>query len=133
LNTEAGPAGIITIQGVNGPGSAAKSVSLNDTTLSTKVFGGTADTTRASIIITADSVALGTATDPVNVGQKVIIEAVSAGAAPAGNIALNVNTLQTDVKPDGTPIKGAGGVFFNSVSQSRDSTGGPAGTVTSSA
>ncbi|HEY9470726.1 MAG TPA: filamentous hemagglutinin N-terminal domain-containing protein, partial [Propionibacteriaceae bacterium] len=129
-NAEAGPAGMITIQGVNGPGSAAKSISLNDTTLSTKVFGGTADTTRASIIITADSLALGTATDPVNVGQKVIIEAVSAGAAPAGNIALNVNTLQADVKPDGTPIKGAGGVFLNTVSQSRDNTGGPAGTVT---
>ena len=130
LNKEAGPAGVITIQGVNGPGSAAKTVSLNDTNLSTKVFGGTADTTRASIIITADSVALGTATDPVNVGQKVIIEAVSAGGAPAGNIALNVNTLRADVNPDGTPIKGAGGVFLNSVSQSRDSTGGPAGTVT---
>ncbi len=130
LSAEAGPAGTITIQGVNGPGSRANSVSLNDTNLSTKVFGGTADTRPASITITADLVALGTATDAVNLGHDVVIEAVTAGPAPAGHIALNVGTLRADVNPDGTPIKGAGGVFFNTASQSRDSTAGPAGTVT---
>jgi hypothetical protein len=130
VNTEAGSAGTITIQGVNGPGSPAKSVTLNDTNLSTKVFGGTAETRPASITITADSVALGTAADPVGLARGVIIEAVTAGPAPAGHIALNVNTLQANVTPDGTPIKGATGVVFNSQSQSTDRTGGPAGTVT---
>ena len=118
----AGKAGQITIQGINGPGSAARgSVSLTDTTLATKVFGGTAATTPASITITANSVAL---------KNRVVIEAVTAGAAPAGNIALNVDTLRADVNPDGIPIKGVDGVFLNTASQSRDSTGGSAGMVT---
>ena len=130
LSAEAGRAGTIIIQGVNGPGSAAKRISLNDTNLSTKVFGGTADTRPASITITADSVDLGTATDPVNLERNVIIEAVTAGAAPAGHIALNVNTLRANVNPDGTPIKGRGPMFLNTASQSLDSTAGPAGTLT---
>ncbi len=121
VNTEAGRAGTIIIQGVNGPGSVAKSVSLMDTNLSTKVFGGTADTTRGSVAITADL---------VHLEDHIFIEAPTAGAAPAGNIVLNVGTLLADVNPDGIPIKGVDGVFFNTASFSRDSTGGPAGTVT---
>ncbi len=136
LDASAGKAGQIAIQGINGPGSAARSVSLDDTTLATKVFGGTPATTPASITITADSVALGTA-DSVDLGTSVdlgnfksVIEAASAGSAPAGNIAFHVNTLRTNVHPDGTPIKGAGGAFLFTGSQSRDSTAGPAGTIT---
>ncbi|MBD0305795.1 MAG: filamentous hemagglutinin N-terminal domain-containing protein [Nitrospiraceae bacterium] len=117
----AGQAGRITIQGLSGPGSAAKNVSLADTVLATKVFGGTAATVPATITLMADSVEL---------SNRVVMEAVSAGPSPAGNIELNVNTLRADVNPDGTPIKEVGGVFFNTASQSLDSTAGRAGTVT---
>ena len=53
----------------------------------------------------------------------------SDGPAPAGNIAFNVNTLRANVNPDGTPME-HGYVFVASASEARDSTAGPAGTVT---
>jgi len=127
LDADAGPAGKITIQGVSGPGSAATSVSLQDSAISTKVFGGTAATTPATITVTADSVDL---SNKVLADAEATFVASSQGPAPAGNIELHVNTLRGNVNPDGTPINGALTVFIDSVSNSSEKTAGPAGTVT---
>ena len=93
------------------------------------MFGGTAATIPATITVTADSVALSNqAVKPGNAPATFV--GTSLGPAPAGNIALNVNTLRVNVNPDGTPIEGARKVFINSPGSSTDSTGGPAGTLT---
>ncbi len=118
---EAGPAGKITIQGLKGPGSAATSVELDNSTISTRAFGGTAATPPATITITANSVAL---------SNGAVIAANSLGEAPAGNIAFNVDTLRVNVAPDGTPIKGVDGVAIISPNISRDISAGPAGSIT---
>ena len=96
LDAGAGRAGQITIQGVHGPGSIARSVSLEDTILHTRVFGGTADTMPAAITITADSVVLS------GLSGRPQIYTTTNGAAPAGTVAFNVNTLRTNVNPDGS-------------------------------
>ena len=125
LDAGAGRAGQITIQGVHGPGSIARSVSLEDTILHTRVFGGTADTMPAAITITADSVVLS------GLSGRPQIYTTTNGAAPAGTVAFNVNTLRTNVNPDGSfiPADRSRLVFIGSPSEKPDSTGGPAGAV----
>ena len=125
LDAGAGRAGQITIQGVHGAGSIARSVSLEDTILHTRVFGGTADTMPAAITITADSVVLS------GLSGRPQIYTTTNGAAPAGTVAFNVNTLRTNVNPDGSfiPADRSRLVFIGSPSEKPDSTGGPAGAV----
>jgi filamentous hemagglutinin family protein len=125
LDAGAGRAGQITIQGVHGPGSIARSVSLEDTILHTRVFGGTADTMPAAITITADSVVLS------GLSGRPQIYTTTNGAAPAGTVAFNVNTLRTNVNPDGSfiPADRSRLVFIGSPSEKPDSTGGSAGAV----
>jgi len=103
-----GSAGTITIQGINGPGSAATSVSLDHSTLSTTISSGSASTTPATIGITAQTVNL------TNGGQ---IKADTSGAAPAGNITFNVGTLT------------AGTSTISSTTTLVDPTAGNAGTI----
>ena len=81
----AGDGGTITIQGVTGAGSPATSVSLLDGgTISTEISGGRAATPPGAITITARTLAL------FDAGS---IAADTHGAAPAGDITLNVDTL----------------------------------------
>ncbi|MCS6294937.1 MAG: filamentous hemagglutinin N-terminal domain-containing protein [Nitrospira sp.] len=119
----AGPPGIVTI---SGPGSAsadlAKLVMLSNTEIDTFAVGGSSPIP-APIIITADTVSLSNMTILVTTSG-------AAAPAPAGDIALNVNTLRVNVRPDGTPITSANRVFLNSPSGRLDSTAGPPGTVT---
>ena len=84
LDSAAGNAGTITIQGINGSGSPAANVSLLDFTgINTLTVGGSTANTPATITITAQKLTLANA----------VIAADTFGAAPAGNIALNVGTL----------------------------------------
>ena len=116
----AGSAGRITIQGLDGPGSIAKSVTLKDTILHTRSFGGTAATAPGTITITADSLAL---------SDQVEIYTTANGSAPAGTVALNVNELQSNVNPDGSFID-ARAVLIGSPSEKFDRTAGAPGAVT---
>jgi large exoprotein involved in heme utilization and adhesion len=116
VDPAAGSAGALTIQGVNGPGSSATSVSLDNITLSTTISGGSAASVPATIAITADTVAVTNGTQ---------INAETSGAAPAGDIALNVGTLRANVNADGTAIKNTRFDFISSESNGP----GPAGTV----
>ena len=84
LDSAAGNAGSITIQGVTGAGTPAANVSLDNSTISTTIGGGTSSTTPATIDITAQT---------VNLANGAQISAETHGAAPAGDIALNVDTL----------------------------------------
>jgi filamentous hemagglutinin family protein len=132
LDAGAGHASKITIQGLDGPDTAATSISLDGCTISTRVFGGTAATIPATITLTADSVALSNSAlilPPTEPFPAATLVATSLGPAPAGSIAFNVNTLRVNVNPDGTPITGALRVFINSPSGSPENTAGPAGTV----
>jgi filamentous hemagglutinin family protein len=127
---EAGPAGRITMQGVGGPGTSAASITLKDSAVSSRVFGGTADTTPSAITITADSLVLINEDFPTEQGGGVAtIVVTTVGAAPAGDVDLNVNTLRINANPDETPIEGAKRVFVNS-SNHAGSTAGPAGNLT---
>ena len=127
---EAGPAGRITMQGVGGPGTPATSITLKDSAVSSRVFGGTADTTPSAITITADSLVLINEDFPTSQGGGVAtIVVTTVGAAPAGDVNLNVNTLRINANPDETPIEGAKRVFVNS-SNHAGSTAGPAGNLT---
>ena len=116
----AGKAGQITIQGVNGPGSIARAVDLNDTIIHTRSFGGTAATQPGGITITADSLTL---------SDQVEIYTTTNGAAPAGPVALNVNQLWSNWNPDGSFIEGRP-VLIGSPTEHPDNTAGPPGTVT---
>jgi filamentous hemagglutinin family protein len=120
LDAAAGRGGQIVIQGVNGPGSMAKNVDLNDTILHARVFGGTGVTMPSAITVTADSLAL---------SDQVEMYATSNSAAPAGNVALNVNTLRSNFNPDGSFIEGRP-VLIGSPSEKPDRTAGPPGVVT---
>ena len=124
----AGPAGNITIQGASGPGTAATSVLLKDSTISSRVFGGTTTTRPSAITITADSVVLTNEGLPAG-GRAATIVANTLGTAPGGNVAFNVNTLRSNVNPDETPIAGAQKVFVIS-NNDPGSTAGPTGTIT---
>ncbi len=79
---KAGNAGTITIQGITGSGSPAATVSLDATDISTEIVGGTAATPPATITITAHTLALANA---ASIDADTFV-----GAAPAGNITLNV-------------------------------------------
>jgi len=105
----AGPAGTITIQGVNGNGSPARSVSLDDSTLSTTISGGSSTSQPASIGITART---------LNLTDGPQIKADTGGAAPAGEIDLNVGTLRVS------------NATLSSTSTLADPTAGNAGTIT---
>ncbi len=124
----AGPAGKITIQGVGGPGTAATSVLLKDTSISSRIFGGTAATMPSAITITADSLVLTNEGTPGG-GRAANIVANTIGSAPAGHIALNVNTLRGNANPDETPIGEAKAVFIITNNDPGD-TAGPTGTIT---
>ena len=124
----AGPAGNITIQGIGGPGTAASSVLLKDSTIDSRIFGGTTTTRPSSITITADSVVLTNAGLPAG-GRAATLVATTLGPAPGGNIVLNVNTLRSNVNPDETPIAGAKTVFVVTSNDSGD-TAGPTGSIT---
>ena len=115
----AGRAGRITIQGTEGSGSPAKTVSLNDTILHTRSFGGTSATSPGSIAITADLVTL---------SDQVEIYAPSMGSAPAGHVVLNVNTLRSNMNADGTFIDGLP-VLIGGPSEKVDTTAGAPGSV----
>jgi filamentous hemagglutinin family protein len=120
LDAGAGRGGHIIVQGVNGPGTVAKNINLNDTILHTRVFGGTGVTMPSAITVTADSLAL---------SDQVEMYATSNGAAPAGNVALNINTLRSNMNPDGSFIEGKP-VLIGSPSEKPDRTAGPPGVVT---
>jgi len=124
----AGPAGNIIIQGVGGPGTAATSVLLKDSTISSRVFGGTPETAPSSITITADAVVL-TNEGLSAGGRAATIVANTLGTAPAGYVAFNVNTLRSNVNPDETSIAGAKKVFVIS-NNDPGITAGPTGTIT---
>jgi filamentous hemagglutinin family protein len=116
----AGKAGHITIHGINGPGSAARTVSLDDTIIHTRSFGGTAATLPGGITIAADALVL---------SDQVEIYTTTNGAAPAGNVALNVNQLRSNWNADGSFIQGRP-VLIGSPTERPDHTAGPPGTVT---
>ncbi|MGE3153220.1 MAG: filamentous hemagglutinin N-terminal domain-containing protein [Nitrospiraceae bacterium] len=128
VNANAGPAGNITIQGIDGPGTAATSVLLRDSSISSRIFGGSPGATRSAITITADSLVLTNEGLPGGGGAATIV-ANTIGPAPAGNIALNVNTLLANVNADETPIEGARKVFIVT-SNNPGSTAGPTGNIT---
>ncbi|MEP7153315.1 MAG: hypothetical protein ABI856_16555, partial [Nitrospira sp.] len=83
-----GHGGTVTISGV-APGSTdpAKLIALNNTEVSTAVFGGTATTRPASVTMTADT---------ITVTNSPKINTDSAGGAPAGQIALTAKNLTLD-------------------------------------
>lgn len=116
----AGKAGQIVIQGINGIGSTAGTISLNDTIVHTRSFGGTAATSPGGITIAADSLVL---------SDQVEIYTTTNGAAPAGNVALNVNQLWSNWNPDGSFIEGRP-VLIGSPTEHPDNTAGSPGTVT---
>ena len=62
-------------------------------------------------------------------GRAATIVANTLGAAPAGHVAFNVNTLRSNVNPDETPIAGAKRVFIIS-NNDPGVTAGPTGTIT---
>ncbi len=82
----AGAAGSVRIQGVD---SAAKKITLNNSTVQTSILGGDTDTTRANIIISAEDLA-------INNGSQVL--ATTKGDAPAGEITFNIGKMTTNVE-----------------------------------
>jgi large exoprotein involved in heme utilization and adhesion len=127
-DTGAGPAGNITIQGVGGSGTAARSVLLKDSTISSRIFGGTPTTRPSAITITADAVVLANEGLPAG-GDAATIVANTLGTAPGGHVAFNVNTLRSNVNAAETPIAGAQKVYVIS-NNDPGSTAGPTGTIT---
>jgi hypothetical protein len=103
-------------------------VSLDNSTISTTITGGRSEatgglpaTTPASIQITAET---------VNLTNGAIIKADTTGAAPAGGISFNIDTLQSNVSSDGLPIDGLETVRITSESNDQTEQGGRAGSVT---
>ena len=112
-NTTAGKAGTITIQGVTGSGSLATHVRVEGgvssiSAINTQILGGSAATTPGAITITAQELVLG----------KMFLGADTLGAASAGDITFNVDTLTLD---------DAG---IDSTSSLNNVTAGKAGTIT---
>jgi large exoprotein involved in heme utilization and adhesion len=129
-DAEAGPAGRITIQGLGGPGTAASNVTLRDTSLSTRIFGGTTETRLSVITITADSVLLHNEVWPDENGAgAATIVANTNGTGPAGIIDINTNELLVNVHPDETPIDGAHRMFIVTGNGIGPTTG-PSGIIT---
>jgi len=86
------------------------------------VEGGTHALPPGTITITADTMTMSGRTQ---------IFAFTTSPAPAGNIALNVNTLRSNVNPDGTLINdGQPRSLLASVGVGEESTSGRGGTVT---
>ena len=79
-----GNAGNVNVHGLGGKGTAANVITLDSSTISTEIFEGSAATTPGTITITAHTLAL---------ANGAHIGADTNGAAPAGDIALNVGTL----------------------------------------
>ncbi len=128
LSADSGSSGSVTIEGVEGPDTAATSVLLRDTTLSSRVFGGSPEIPRSSITINADSLVLtneGLQAD----GRAATLVANTIGPAPAGHISLNVNTLRSNVNADEATIEGSKTVFIIT-SNNVGSTAGSTGTIT---
>jgi filamentous hemagglutinin family protein len=105
----AGPAGQIRIQGLDGVASSAENINLTNAILRTTISGGADLTSPATIEITTNNIML-------NNGSQ--IKADTSGAAPAGDITLNVGTLT------------AGSSSITSSSEFSDSTAGNAGNIT---
>ncbi len=103
-----GQGGNVTVQGLQGPDSLATSVSLDISSINTTIFGGSAATTPSAITITARTLDLANS----------FIAADTSGAASAGNITLNVDTLT------------AGHSIISSGSGSPSATAGNAGNIT---
>ncbi len=123
LDETAGPPGTVTISGI-GPEltDAAHLVSLYNAQMSTAVEGGTQALSPGTITITADTMVM---------SGRTSIFAFSTSPAPAGNIALNVNTLRSNVNPDGTPLNdGQPPSLIASVGAGTESGSGRGGTVT---
>ena len=73
------------MQGVGGPGTQPTSVALKDSAVSSRVFGGTANTTPSAITITADSLVLINEDFPNEQGGGVAtIVVTTVGSAPCG-------------------------------------------------
>jgi len=90
--------------------------------MSTAVEGGTEALPPGTITITAETMTMSGRTQ---------IFAFTTSPAPAGNIALNVNTLRSNVNPDGTLINdGQPRSLLASVGVGEDSVSGRGGTVT---
>jgi large exoprotein involved in heme utilization and adhesion len=105
---------------MDGPGSISRAISLNDTILHTRSFGGTGASLPGGITIAADSLTL---------SDQVEIYTTANGASPAGPVSLNVNQLWSNWNPDGSFIEGRP-VLIGSPTEHPDSTAGPPGTVT---
>jgi large exoprotein involved in heme utilization and adhesion len=82
--SNAGSSGQITVQGLSGPGSAASTVSLDSSTISTTINGGSPTTTPGDISITSGTLSL------QNGSQ--ITAATLFGGAPGGNIVLTAES-----------------------------------------
>ncbi len=131
LDTDAGSAGRITLQGLEGVGTAATSVILKDTSFSTRIFGGSAHSRPGAITLTTKSLLLTNDDFPDAQGSgAATMVTTSLGPAPAGDIAINVDVLRINVNHDETPIEGAHRVFLNTPSVSAEDTAGPAGALT---
>lgn len=83
-STEGGSAGHITIQGLNGPGSSAQTLNLDDSIIRTSIERGTSASSPAGIDLTAQSVML---------KNRSLISANTEGPAPGGNIGIESATL----------------------------------------
>lgn len=120
LDTSAGKAGHVTIEGVNGPGSIAREVSLNDAIVHARSFGGTGATAPGGITVRADSLAL---------SDQVELYTTANGSAPAGDVHLHVNNLRSNVNPDGSFVDGRP-VLIGAPSEKPDRTAGAPGATT---
>ncbi|MBX3340044.1 MAG: filamentous hemagglutinin N-terminal domain-containing protein [Nitrospira sp.] len=119
-DSQAGAAGHITIQGIEGPGSISRTVSLTDTILHTRSFGGTGTSLPGGITVAADLLKL---------SDQVELYTTTNGAAPAGPVSLHVNQLWSNWNTDGSFIEGRP-VLIGSPTEYPDRTAGPPGTIT---
>ena len=109
----AGSAGQITVQGITGPGSAANRVSLDSSTINTRVVGGTLTSAPASIDIAAHTIEL---------TNNASLQSLTTGSIRAGDISLAAPGVITLIK--GSQITSstrlgtgnAGGVFIRAPS-----------------
>jgi filamentous hemagglutinin family protein len=112
-----GQAGNLTISGV-APHTAAKQLSLNNLELNTVVLGGTPTTAPAKLTVSADSIHILNSTN---------IKTNTEGAAPAGDIVFNANSLLAESGSkitSGTSGPGPGGNIILNAGQSFTLTGG---------
>jgi urease beta subunit len=110
----AGRAGEVRIQGVQGEGSAASSVSFERSLISTAVSGGSSTNAPATIDVAAQSLAL---------SNGAVIRADTTGETPAGDITFHVGTLRSNVDGAGSALVGVDRVTISSTSNSSGSAG----------